>query len=172
MTQEISAKVVELLQQRQAMLATVSDGNPHAGMVAVAGLPDGSAVLLHLSRLAAHTRHLLVHPALALLWCEPDHTDVVDVQTLARLTLYGTAQLVARDDGEYAALQASYLRRLPAATMLFDFRDFELFKVVIDHGRFVGGFGQARNLSTADMQWAVATAVRQWSSRDHSAPAK
>jgi putative heme iron utilization protein len=172
MTQEIPAMVVELLQQRQAILATVSDGNPHAGMVAVAGVPDGSAVLLHLSQLAAHTRHLLVHPALALLWCEPDHADVVDVQTLARLTLYGTAQLVARDDGEYASLQAIYLRRLPAATMLFDFRDFNLFKVVIDHGRFVGGFGKALNLSTGELQQSVATAVRQWSSRDHSGPAK
>jgi len=172
MTQEIPAMVIELLQQRQAMLATVSEGNPHAGMVAVAGVSDGSAVLLHLSRLAAHTRHLLVHPTLALLWCEPDRVDVADVQTLARLTLYGTAQLVARDDAEYASLQAMYLHRLPAATMLFDFRDFELFKVIIDHGRFVGGFGQAFNLSTTDMQFAVATVVRQWSSRDHSGPAK
>jgi putative heme iron utilization protein len=78
---------------------------------------------------------------------------------------------VARDDAEYASLQAIYLRRLPAATRLCDFRDFALFKVVIDHGRFVGGFGQAFNLSTTDMQWAVATAVRQWSSRDHLGPA-
>ena len=172
MTQKIPAMVIELLQQRQAMLATVHEGNPHAGMVAATGTPDGQAILLHLSQIAAHTRHLLVHPAVALLWCEPDHVDVADVQTLARLTLYGTVQLVAREDAEYASLQAFYLRRLPAATMLFDFRDFALFKVVIDHGRFVGGFGQARNLSTADMQLAVATAVRQWSSRDHSAPAK
>jgi hypothetical protein len=44
--------------------------------------------------------------------------------------------------------------------MLFDFRDFNLFKVVIDHGRFVGGFGQALNLSTAALQQSVATAVR------------
>jgi hypothetical protein len=60
MTQEIPAMVVELLTQRQAMLATVSEGNPHAGMVAVAGVPDGSAVLLHLSRFATHTRHCSV----------------------------------------------------------------------------------------------------------------
>ena len=161
MSQEIPAMVVTLLHQRQAMLATVHEGNPHAGMVAATGTPDGQAILLHLSQLAAHTRHLLVHPAVALLWCEPDRADVADVQTLARLTVYGQAQLVARDAAEYASLQAIYLRRFPAATMLFDFRDFNLFKVVIDHGRFVGGFGQALNLSTAALQQSVATAVRQ-----------
>ena len=172
MSQEIPAMVRELLQQRQAMLATVHEGNPHAGMVAATGTPDGQAILLHLSQLAAHTRHLLVHPAVALLWCEPDRADVADVQTLARLTVYGQAQLVARDAAEYASLQAIYLRRFPTATMLFDFRDFNLFKVVIDHGRFVGGFGQALNLSTAELQQSVATAVRQLSSPDHSGPAK
>ena len=161
MSQEIPAMVRELLQQRQAMLATVHEGNPHAGMVAATGTPDGQAILLHLSQLAAHTRHLLVHPAVALLWCEPDRADVTDVQTLARLTVYGQAQLVARDAAEYASLQAIYLRRFPTATMLFDFRDFNLFKVVIDHGRFVGGFGQALNLSTAALQQSVATTVRQ-----------
>jgi putative heme iron utilization protein len=104
---------------------------------------------------------LLAHPAVALLWCELDRADVADVQTLARLTVYGQAQLVARDAAEYASLQAIYLRRFPTATMLFDFCDFNLFKVVIDHGRFVGGFGQALNLSTAALQQSVATAVRQ-----------
>lgn len=161
MSQEIPAMVVTLLHQRQAMLATVHEGNPHAGMVAATGTPDGHAILLHLSQLAAHTRHLLVHPAVALLWCEPDRADVADVQTLARLTVYGQAQLVARDAAEYASLQAIYLRRFPTAKMLFDFRDFNLFKVVIDHGRFVGGFGQAMNLSTAALQQSVATAVKQ-----------
>lgn len=51
--------------------------------------------------------------------------------------------------------------------MLCDFRDFNLFKVVIDHGQSVGGFGQALDLATADLQRAVATAVRQWSCPDH-----
>ena len=97
MSQEIPAMVVTLLHQRQAMLATVHEGNPHAGMVAATGTPDGHAILLHLSQLAAHTRHLLVHPAVALLWCEPDRADVADVQTLARLTVYGRICLIASD---------------------------------------------------------------------------
>lgn len=102
--------MVTLLQQRQAVLATVHQGNPYAGMVAATGTPDGQVMLLHLSQLAAHTRHLLVHPAVALLWCEADRADVSDVQSLARVTVYGVAQVVARDDDEYAALQTIYLR--------------------------------------------------------------
>lgn len=102
--------MVTLLQQCQALLATVYQGNPHAGMVAATGTSDGQVMLLHLSQLAAHTRHLLAHATLALLWCEANRADVSDVQSLARVTVYGVTQVVARDDDEYAALQTIYLR--------------------------------------------------------------
>lgn len=103
---------------------------------------------------------IVAHPAVELLWGEPGHADVTDAQTVARLTLDGTAQMVARAAPEYASLQPLYLRRLWAATMLCDFRDFNLFKVVIDHRRLWGDVCQVRNLSTAELQFAVAAAVR------------
>lgn len=87
----------------------------------VAGVSDGSAVLLHLSRLAAHTRHLLAHPAVELLWGEPGHADATDAQTVARLTLDGTAQMVARAAPEYAhckrCISADYRR--PPCCVIF-----------------------------------------------------
>lgn len=59
MTQEIPAMVVELLQLRQRMRATVHYGNPMPAWWRWLVVSAGSAVLLHLSRLAAHTRQLL-----------------------------------------------------------------------------------------------------------------
>jgi putative heme iron utilization protein len=167
MTDEYRDTCIDLLCRRQAVLATVGDDGPNAGMVACVATADGD-ILLHLSRLAAHTRQLLAQPQVALLLCQPDdETTVADVQTLPRLTIHGTAQVVPRDHPDYAPLQQTYLQRLPAASMLFDFPDFVLFRVVIDRGRFVGGFAQARNLARAALVEASVAAFRRWSSRAH-----
>lgn len=153
MTNQDYATVIQrLCQQRQAALATVAaDGAPHVGMVAFAVEPDGSALLLHLSTLAAHTRQLLAEPRVSLLLAEPDSTEVDDVQTLARITIYGHAQPVAVDDARYAICRAAYLRRFAAAEMRFGFADFVLVRVVVDQARFVGGFAQARTVNQAQL---------------------
>ncbi|MFM7680119.1 MAG: pyridoxamine 5'-phosphate oxidase family protein [Roseiflexaceae bacterium] len=167
MTDEYLDTCIDLLCQRQAMLATTGDDGPNAGMVAVVASADGD-LLLHVSRLAAHTRQILAQPQVALLLCQPDdESTVADVQTLPRLTIYGTAQVVPRDHPDYAPLQQVYLQRLPAATMLFEFTDFVLCRVVIDRGRFVGGFAQARNLARESLVQASMAAFRRWSSPDH-----
>ncbi|MBM4414574.1 MAG: hypothetical protein FJ040_14145 [Chloroflexi bacterium] len=153
MTTQDSATVIHrLCQQRHAALATVAaDGAPHVGMVAFAIAPDGAALLLHVSTLAAHTRHLLAEPRVSMLISEPDYLDVDDVQTLARLTIYAQAQPIAPDDAQYVACRSAYLRRFAAAEMRFGFADFVLVRVVVDQARFVGGFAQARNLTQAQM---------------------
>lgn len=167
MTDEYLDTCTRLLCQRQAMLATSGDDGPNAGMVAVVVSADGD-LLLHLSRLAAHTRQILAQPQVAILLCQPDdESTVADVQTLPRLTIYGEAHAIPRDDADYATLQQTYLQRLPAATMLFDFSDFVLFRVVVARGRFVGGFAQAKNLTRDALLQAGAAAFRRWSSRDH-----
>jgi heme iron utilization protein len=120
-------------------------------MVAFAIAPDGSALVLHLSTLAAHTRHLLAEPRVSLLLSEPDQPDVDDVQTLARLTIYGQAQLLTPDDAVYADCRSAYLRRFAAAEMRFGFADFVLVRVVVDQARFVGGFAQARTLAQSQL---------------------
>jgi putative heme iron utilization protein len=151
MTQSDVATVVgALCQQRSGALATVAaDGSPNVGMVAFAIAPDGTALLLHLSTLAAHTRQLLADPRVAVLLTAPDAPDVADVQTLARLSITGTAQVIAETDARYAECRAAYVRRFPAAEMRFGFADFVLVQVVVDQARFVGGFAQARTLAQA-----------------------
>ena len=150
--QDYATVIHRLCQHRHAALATVAaDGAPHVGMVAFAIAPDGSALLLHLSTLAAHTRHLLAEPRVSLLLSEPDHPDVDDVQTLARLTIYGRAQPLTPDDALYADCRTAYLRRFAAAEMRFGFADFVLVRVVVDQARFVGGFAQARTLTQSQL---------------------
>lgn len=167
MSDDALAVCINLMCQRQAVLATSGDDGPNAGMVAVVASADGQ-LLMHLSRLAAHTRQLLLNPHVAIALCQPDdETTIADVQTLPRLTIYGEALVVAREAPDYAELQHTYVRRLPAAAMLFDFTDFALIRVVIARGRFVGGFAQAKNLTRDALTQAGVAAFRRWSSHAH-----
>ncbi|MEN9936634.1 MAG: hypothetical protein RLZZ387_3213 [Chloroflexota bacterium] len=153
------ATVAALLRgQRQAALGTVSEGTPHVAMVAFAAEADFAGVLLHLSRLAAHTRHLLADPRASLLVAEQDDGRE-DVQTLARLTLTGRVERVARDTPAFEAGRALYLARLPAAAMLFDFADFELLRLAPDGARYVGGFARAYTLTPEHLRQAAAAST-------------
>lgn len=137
--------------QRWASLATLHNGQPHASMVAYCPSADTSYFLLHLSRLAPHTRHLLDNQQVSLAISEQDdHRD--DPQTLARLTVEGIIEEISRQAPDYIADKTTYLTRLPASAPLFDFGDFSLFRLTSIKMRYVGGFGRARNLSPADLQ--------------------
>ena len=132
--------------QRQGALGTLAGGAPFVSLVAFAAEPDFGAVLLHLSGLAPHTRHLQADPRASLLVAEPDDGRE-DVQTLARLTLTGRVDPLPRGTPQYDASRALYLAKLPSAAMLFDFGDFGLFRLVPDGARYVGGFARAYTLT-------------------------
>lgn len=140
--------------QRQAALATTHNGAPAVSMVAYAPEPGFAGVLLHLSRLAAHTADLLAAPGAALLIAEPDDGRD-DVQTLARVAIAGAAQPLDPSGSDYAAARACYLAHLPAAEMLFSFPDFLLFRFTPREARYVGGFARAYTLTPAQLRQAA-----------------
>jgi putative heme iron utilization protein len=123
-------------------------------MVAYAAEPDFGGMLLHLSRLAAHTRQLLASPQSSLLICEPDDGRD-DVQTLARITLAGVAAPIATASAGYATARACYLARLPAAAELFDFPDFALFRFVPSEARYIGSFARIYTLTPEQLRKAA-----------------
>lgn len=138
------ARLAQLLtQQRWAALATIDGaGAPMASMVGYVMSDEFDGAVLHLSRLAAHTRNLLANPRAALAVSEPD-SGSGDPQRLPRASLQGTVESIGRESLAYPACRAAYLQRLPDSAQLFDFSDFLLFRLVIEEIRFVGGFGQA-----------------------------
>lgn len=140
--------------QRQAALGTLRDGTPFVSMVAYAAEPGFAGFLLHLSRLSPHTQHLLADSRASLLMWEPDRPEVEDVQTLARITLSGAATVLPKDASDYPAARARYLERLPAAAILFDFPDFELYRFVPSEARYIGGFARAYTLTPAHLRAA------------------
>jgi len=127
---------------RWACLATLRDGAPLASWVAYALDSAGGSLLMHLSRLAVHTRNLLADGRASLTVSFADDGRE-DPQELARVTLNGTVVRVAPEDPDYAAAKACYLARFPAAEQRFEFADFSLFRLPPAEARFVGGFARA-----------------------------
>jgi heme iron utilization protein len=154
MQPEDRAALRELLEgRRQAALGTLDGGAPFVSMVlyALERRPGHQpAALIHVSRLSAHTRHLLADARASLLVALPD-TGAGDPQALARVTLRCLAAPVPADDPGHAAARAAYLARLPAQEYLFGFPDFALFRLELQEARYVGGFARAFSLSAAQL---------------------
>jgi putative heme iron utilization protein len=153
-SEELAIIATLIHSQRVAALGTLHDTRPFASMVAYAAEPDFAAILLHLSRLAPHTKHLLAQPQAALLIHERDDGRD-DPQTLARITLLGAAVPIAAESAGYAAARERYLAWLPAAAPLFDFPDFVLFRFVPSEARYIGGFARAYTLTPAHLNQAA-----------------
>jgi putative heme iron utilization protein len=136
-----------LLEQRWAALATLDDqGTPALSFVAYVPEADFTGFLIHVSRLAAHSRYLLARPHAALGVSAPD-TGEGDPQLLARVNIRGTAAPLVLGTPGYLAARSHYLARLPQAEPLFGFEDFVLLRLRPEEARYVGGFARAYSLS-------------------------
>jgi len=140
---------------RWAALATARDNEPLATWVALVPEDDLGAYLLHLSRLALHTRYLETNPRASLTFTEPDR-GAGDPQELARVTLQGHVETIGRGSSGYAAARAQYLARFPAAGQTFEFADFALVRFVTASARYVPGFGRVHRLGPAELRAAMA----------------
>jgi len=131
---------------RWAALATVGDRGPLASMVSYAVEPGLSGLLIFISRLARHTRNLESGSGASLVVSMPDHPEVLDPQTLPRVSIQASAGPVERDDPAFPEAWGIYADRFPAANPRLQLGDFTLFRLLIEDARFVGGFGAARTI--------------------------
>ena len=140
-----------LLRERRVLtLGVVIDAHPVLGLLPFAMTPDGSAALVHASKLARHSRGLVAGAAAAVLVHDPDSPGA-DVLQVARLTLDVEVQPLARETPAFDEGRAAYLARFPEAEVTFGLGDFQLFALRVQSGRLVAGFGRARDVSAADL---------------------
>jgi heme iron utilization protein len=128
---------------RQGTLATSMDGQPFASLCTPACAPDLSVLLL-LSSLSEHTRHLRAEPRCAVMVSGMPAN--ANPQTAPRVTVTGLAE--PEPD---AALKARWLVVHPYATLYADFTDFALFRIRPLADLFVGGFARATRLRASDL---------------------
>ncbi len=131
---------------RVASLATLRDDAPQVSMVAYITNDDFSLYHIFVSRLAQHTVDMQKDKRVALLIAEPDDTRE-DPQTLARVSIRGTAEIVQNGEPGYTPLRDQYLARFPQAEQLFQLADFNFWRIKPKGGRFVAGFAKAYNIT-------------------------
>lgn len=137
----------ELLRQRPvAALGTIDDdGAPFVSMVPYAVEPASGALVLHVSGLAVHTRHLRQRPAVSLMVMGAD--DAAEMaQALPRVTISARAETLEPGSEDARAAERAYLARFPAAELMTGLPDFRFVRLQATAVRHVAGFGAARSV--------------------------
>lgn len=129
---------------RAGSLATVDAGQPFASLVTPATAMDGSVLLL-LSGLSPHTRHLRAEPRCSIMVVGAP--SGANPQTAPRLSLTGGAS-----PEPSPALKARWVALHPYAAFYADLGDFQLWRLRAEAGQFVGGFASAHRLRAANLQ--------------------
>lgn len=109
-------------------------------------------IILHLSKLARHSKNILKKPDVGFMICTPE-TEKPSPLALPRLSIQGKIELVPSAHLDTA--KEAYLKRIPDAEQLFTLADFSLFQIVISHIQWVGGFGSARKVTLASWKQLV-----------------
>ena len=130
----------------RAALATSLHGGPYVSLVLFTVDLDASPLLL-LSDLAQHSRNIAFDPRVSLLLDATEgHPDPL---TGPRLTLLGRA--LPSDDRRYLA---RFVAHHPASAAYAGFRDFRLYRVAIECGHLVAGFGRIDWIDANNYQFA------------------
>jgi putative heme iron utilization protein len=134
-----------------ALLATLDDNQlPCASYAPLVWVDDH--YYLFLSDLAGHTRNLKHCPSLSLMLIEAED-QAANAFMRQRITLQGSAESVSRDDSSFARVLAEFHHRFgKVMAMIEPLADFHLFRLQLQSGRFVRGFGQAYDLSGEHLQ--------------------
>lgn len=130
---------------RKGVLATLENEGqaPFASLVAVASDADGSPLLL-LSDLARHTRNIGAHDRVSLLL-----EDAAAADPLAEPRLSVNGRIHALEDDTLA--RKRFLARLPQAKPYAGFPDFRFYRIEVEDGHQVSGFGRINGLPGAEL---------------------
>lgn len=134
---------------RTAGLATLDpiSGYPYTTATNIAVEPDGTPFFFT-ARLALHARNIEADPRISLVLAPFNKGDAM---TLPRLTLVGTAELIAESEVERAKLR--YIARYPKAKLYLGLPDTLLFRLNIEGVQINGGPARnASNITPADLR--------------------
>jgi putative heme iron utilization protein len=152
--QEVATAGRALLRRAfKGALATIHGGNgyPYASLVTLATDPAGAPTFL-ISKLARHTANLAKDARASVL---VDETGALaDPLQGARLTLYGLAEPTGDE-----SVRRRFLARHPEAAFYAAFPDFGFWRLNVEGGHFIGGFGRIFDLEPSDLLVPLAGAA-------------
>ncbi len=132
-------------------LGVLVEGRPYVGQLPFAVWAERSALLIHVSALARHSRGLAEGaPFSALIGGEGE-----DPFQIPRLSVEGEVHRLERGSPEYEEARAVFLDRLPSGSGHFALGDFALIELRLTKARFVAGFARAYNLTASHLRQAA-----------------
>jgi len=131
---------------KSALLATLAEEQmPCASYAPLVWVDD--SCYFYLSDLASHTRNLKRCPSISLLLME-DEDRVANAFARRRITFEATVVIVEREAPLFARVLAEFHHCFgKVMDMIEPLPDFHLFRLQLQAGRFVRGFGQAYELT-------------------------
>ncbi len=156
--QKLLARLI--LSTRLATLATLREDLPQATLVAFAPASDFSAFYLHLNRLSPYAIDLQKESRLGLLIAETDDGRE-DPQTLARLSIRGSAEILPLGAPGYMLAKQIYLARFPHAQKRFSLSEFDLWRISPKGAYFTVGSGQTFNLTVEALMEASQASLEE-----------
>jgi hypothetical protein len=139
---------------RIAALGTLRDEAPRLSLVTFVSAQDFSAYYVHVSRLAQHTVDMQKNKQVSLLIAEADDGRI-DPQTLARLSIRGTAEFMENGEPGYAPIKNIYIERFPESEALFRLADFGLWRIKPKGATFAVSLSKVFNLTPETLQKVV-----------------
>jgi putative heme iron utilization protein len=149
--------LVDIVQNtRIAALGTLHDEAPHVSFVAFVAAADFSAFYIHASRLAQHTVDMQKDKHVSLMIAETDDGRS-DPQTLARVSIRGSAEFLPAGEPGYNPIKSLYLARFPESEPRFKMTDFGMWRIVPKGARYIAGIAKAYNLTAESLKKATAS---------------
>ena len=134
-----------------ALGTTQDDGTPFVSMVPFAIESQRRCLAIHVSGLAAHTRHLQSRSQVSLLLMVSETSDN-PVHDLPRVTLLGNASVPERDSETWNSCKAAYLARFPDVEHMTALGDFRFVAIEVHGARHISGFGAARTVDAEELK--------------------
>lgn len=139
--------LAQVLRETRIMaLGTLRDEAPLVSMVGFIPAPDFSAFYIFVSRLAQHTIDMQKDKRVSFLVAQTDDGRP-DPQTLARVTIRASAEMMELGEPGYTPVKKQYIERFPESAVLFKLEDFSFWRLKPKGGRFVAGLGKAFNIT-------------------------
>jgi putative heme iron utilization protein len=143
--------------QRVAALGTLGeDGHAFVSMVPFAIDGSNGQVVIHVSGLAAHARNLERTPKVSLMVLQAEVAGE-PVHALPRVTLDGTATVLAVDSGPWTSAKSAYLARFPDVEYMTQLGDFRFVAIAVTGAHQVAGFGAARTIEAHELAQVLRT---------------
>ena len=144
-----------LQNERVLSLGVIVDAEPLVGVVPFLASLGRDALVIHVSRLARHSKGLSPGARFGAAIHAAD-TPENDPLRLLRVTLEGTVE--ALPEAELPDTREQWLERFESAALTLPLGDFTFFRLVPEAGRLVAGFGRALNLDRQTFREAAALA--------------